>query len=88
MRQKRISLGTFLYLVECKKYAPSRHVGVELVRRLYGVVELEKATAGIVTTTSYFTKGAKDLQSQLLHHISLKDYVSIQGWLKSIQKNA
>ncbi|MFC2043953.1 restriction endonuclease [Chloroflexota bacterium] len=78
------SLGTFLYIVQCKKYAPNRPVGVELVRELYGIVQVEKITAGIIATTSYFTRGAKDLQSKLLYQISLKDYFEIQRWLKSI----
>lgn len=79
------TLGSFLYIVQCKKYAPNRPVGVELVRELYGIVQIEKATAGIIATTSYFTKGAKDLQNQLLYQISLKDYIGVQEWLKSIQ---
>jgi restriction system protein len=58
-------------------------VGVEVVRELYGVVQVEKATAGIVATTSHFTKGAKDLQSQLSYQMSLKDYVDVQEWLRS-----
>ncbi|GAH44709.1 unnamed protein product, partial [marine sediment metagenome] len=79
------TLGSFLYIVQCKKYAPNRPVGVELVRELYGIVQVEKATAGIIATTSYFTKGAKALQNQLLYQISLKDYIGVQEWLKSIQ---
>lgn len=80
------TLGTFLYVVQCKKYAPNRPVGVELVRQLYGVVQVAKVTAGIIATTSHFTKGAKELQSQLLYQMSLKDYIEIQAWLKSVLK--
>lgn len=57
-------LGSFLYLVECKKYAPNHHVGIDVIQRLYGVVSDEKATAGIIVTTSYFTKSAKDFQKK------------------------
>lgn len=81
----RNTLGSFLYIVQCKKYAPNRPVGVELVRELYGIVQVEKATAGIIATTSYFTKGAKDLRDKLLYQISLKDYIGVQEWLKSVQ---
>src|SRR5215213_9454961 len=42
------SVGSFLYVVECKKYAPGRPVGVALVRNLYGVVQAERASAGIL----------------------------------------
>jgi restriction system protein len=79
---KKDSLGTFLYLVQCKKYAPNRPVGVEIVRELYGVVQIHGATSGIIATTSYFTKGAKSLQNQLLYRLNLKDYLDIQKWLK------
>jgi restriction system protein len=41
-------LGSFLYVVECKKYAPDHRVGVGLIRELNGVVQAERATAGIL----------------------------------------
>lgn len=81
---KRDELGSFLYVVECKKYSPDNPVGVSLVRQLYGVVQAEKATAGILATTSFFTKGAKEFQTQVAYQISLQDYLGIQKWLKSI----
>jgi HJR/Mrr/RecB family endonuclease len=48
-------IGRHLYYVECKRYAPSRPVDVSLVRQLYGVVEADRATAGLLVTTSRFT---------------------------------
>ncbi|MBU1723414.1 MAG: restriction endonuclease, partial [Gammaproteobacteria bacterium] len=77
-------LGSFLYVVECKKYAPDNPVGVGLIRQLNGVVQAERATAGILATTSFFTKGAKEFQARLSHQIGLKDYVGIQEWLDTI----
>src|SRR5687768_8118115 len=53
----RNEFGSFLYLVECKRYAPDHSVGVEIVRSLYGTLQIERATAGILVTTSAFTKG-------------------------------
>jgi restriction system protein len=47
------------FLIECKRYHPTNKVGVELVRALYGVRMHEKATKGILATTSTFTRGAK-----------------------------
>ncbi len=78
-------LGSFLYIVECKKYAPDNPVGVALVRQLYGVVQAEKATAGILATTSFFTKDAKEFQGQAAFQISLQDYLGIQKWLQSVR---
>lgn len=86
---KKDDLGSFLYVVECKKYAPGNHVGVGLIRQLNGVVQAERATAGILATTSFFTKGAKELQARLSNQISLKDYLGIQEWLQKVfHKNA
>ena len=83
---KKDFLGTFLYIVECKKYAPDHPVGVALVRQLNGVVQAEQATAGILVTTSFFTKGAKEFQKMISFQVSLKDYLGIQDWLEIILK--
>jgi restriction system protein len=83
---KQDHLGTFLYVVECKKYAPDHPVGVGLVRQLSGVVHAEQATAGILATTSFFTRGAKEFQRQMAFQISLKDYFGITGWLRAVVK--
>lgn len=74
-------LGEFLYLVECKRYAPNRTVGVRLVRHLNGIVDEKRATAGILVTTSHFTKEAQEFQRQLRHRLSLRDYLHLQEWL-------
>jgi restriction system protein len=71
-------LGSFLYIVECKKYAPDNRIGVGIIRHLNGVVQAEQATAGILATTSFFTSGAREFQRRIAHQISLKDYVAIQ----------
>lgn len=81
---KKDNLGTFLYIVECKKYGPDNHVGVGLIRELYGVVQAERATAGILATTSFFSKPAQDFQESIKYHVSLRDYIDIQKWLRNI----
>ncbi|MFM6171359.1 MAG: restriction endonuclease, partial [Sphaerospermopsis kisseleviana] len=83
---KRDDLGTFLYVVECKKYSPDHKVGVGLIRELNGVVQAERATAGILATTSFFTKGAKEFQERLSNQISLKDYLGLQEWMSKALK--
>ena len=75
------ALGTFLYLVECKKYAPNNPVGVGIVRQLHGVVQADRATAGILVTTSHYTNGAKEFQRKVAFQMQLKDYDNIQEWL-------
>lgn len=74
-------LGKHLYLVECKRYRSDRPVGVTVVRQLYGVVTQERATAGLVITTSNFTKNAVAFRNTVEHQMSLKDYESLCDWL-------
>jgi restriction system protein len=78
---RKDGIGEFLYLVECKRYAQFRPVGVDVVRSLYGVVQKERATAGIIVTTSRFTRGAAEFQTTVPHQLSLRDYLHLQEWL-------
>lgn len=71
--QKSI-LGEFCVYVECKKYDTSRPISVRLVRELYGTITHDNATAGMIITTSYFTKDAKEYTEQIRHRMTLKDY--------------
>lgn len=73
--------GSFLYVVECKKYKPTYKVGVSVLRDLYGVLSKEKATYGIAVTTSYFSKPAQEFQKDIQYQMSLQDFNSIQKWL-------
>ena len=78
---KQLEVGSFLYIVECKKYAPENKVGVGLIRQLLGVVAQRKATAGILATTSFFTAGAQEFQRDVQWQLSLKDYADVEAWL-------
>jgi restriction system protein len=78
----KTDLGSFLYVVQCKKYNVEHRVGVGLIRDLLGTVELERATAGIMVTSSFFTKDARELQQKMAYRISLQDYFGIQKWIK------
>lgn len=80
----KTSVGEHLYLVECKRYSQDRPVGVQLVRQLYGIVEVERATAGLLVTTSSFTAGATNLQKTLAHRIALRDYSGIVSWIQKL----
>ena len=75
-------VGKHLYLVECKQYAQSNPVGVSIVRALYGVVERKKASAGLIVTTSRFTKGALEFQADIPHRMSLRKYEDLRELLE------
>lgn len=77
------ALGSLLYLVECKRYARDRKVGVELVRAIHGVTQAERATKGVIVTTSSFTRGALAFASPLKYGIELRDFDALTSWLNS-----
>lgn len=85
---KKDGVGTFMYLVECKKYSPKNKVGVSVVRSLHGVVQHKRANAGLVVTTSSFTKGAKEFQAEIKYQLQLADYMALHEWLEKIAKGA
>lgn len=70
------------FLVECKRYTPPHNVDVSIARQLYGVVQQERASGGIIVTTSYFTKPAKEFAETIPYHLFLRDFDDITHWLK------
>jgi restriction system protein len=78
---RKDGLGKFLYLVECKRYVPPNKVGVEIARSLYGVVQTQRATAGAIVTTSFFTAGAESFRREVQHQLHLHDYIALQKWI-------
>jgi len=81
---KREDIGDILTIVECKKYNPNHPVGVDIVRGIYGVLNVEKASHAMIATTSHFTSGAIALQRKLQYQISLKDHVDITNWMQKV----
>jgi len=79
-------LGDFIYYVECKKYAPKRHIGVGIVRNLVGTVNTDRVNGGILATTSFFTRDARKfvLDNKLDFQIKMHDYNKIQQLLNGV----
>lgn len=71
----------FVALVECKKYSRDRRVGVEVVRGLYGVTEMNGANQGLVVTSSFFTRGAVEEKARIGSKMELRDYDALSSWL-------
>ena len=78
-------LGEFCIYVECKRYDMSNPISVKFVRELYGSVMADNATAGMIITTSYFTKDAKEYQNKIKHRMTLKDYNDLIQEINNIQ---
>ncbi len=81
-------IGTETYLVECKRYSERRSVGIEIVRSLMGVVQINNATKGIISTTTHFSRDAKELAEQYSSRIMLQDYDFLKDWLMRIGVSA
>jgi hypothetical protein len=75
-------VGRLLYLVECKRHLRTRPVGIGIVQRLYGVVAQERATAGLIVTTSRFSKEALTFAETVKHRLGLRDYENMKIWLR------
>lgn len=74
------------YLIQAKANDPQRPVGIEAVRTLYGVVERERATHGILATTSRFTAGALKESHALRYRVSLADFKKVLEWTREYQR--
>lgn len=79
-------LGDFIYYVECKKYAADDPVGVGIVRAFDGVINMNRVNGGIIATTSYFAKDARDLilDKNLSYQIQMHDYNKIGEMLNQV----
>lgn len=78
---KKDPITNLMFMVECKRYTPPNKVSVETARQLYGVVQQERANAGIIVTTSYFTKPAKDFANGVPYQLFLRDFDYLSQWL-------
>jgi len=74
---KRDGFGNFLTIVDCKRYSKQNPVGIDLVRTMYGTLNITKASHGIIATTSRFTKDAKELAEEYKYQLSLRDHADI-----------
>ena len=77
----RNAVCEYLTLVECKKYAANRKVGVGVVREVSGVHHLKRASKSLIVTTSFFSKDANLEARTMEHQLQLKDYTDIKAWL-------
>jgi hypothetical protein len=73
----------FRLVVECKRYAEHRAVGVEAVRGMAFLLDKYQADRAILATTSYFSRDArKEAGHPSLWRVSLKDFEALREWLQ------
>ncbi len=75
-------VGNLMIYAECKQNAPDRPVGVSVVSDLVGRMTADRATAGIVVTSSYFSPDAKTFQSKFNHQMTLIDFIKLSAMIK------
>jgi restriction system protein len=79
---KKYRDGQHKLLIEAKRYARSRPVGVAVVRQLLQVRDEERATRVILATTSRFTKGARELCRKHEYELDLRDHDDLIAWAR------
>jgi restriction system protein len=79
--------GTFLCLVEAKRYRADRKIGVELVRTLYGILCDYQANSAMMVTTSSFSRDARMFGSKHQYQLALRDYADLTSWLRNYGKS-
>jgi hypothetical protein len=77
----RTTVCNFLIFVECKKWAPDNHVGIDIVQRLFGVQQIGQANKSMIITTSYFTEPAIKEAKRYNGMMDLHDFNSLKDWL-------
>lgn len=81
--ERRVNGIPIVVFVECKKFSKDRKVGVGIARSLIGSLDSgpEKATMGVIATTSTFTKDARDL---IVGHSRLdgRDIDGLTQWVR------
>jgi len=75
-------------LVQAKRYASHRKVGVSVVREVLYLVERHRVNSGLIATTSHFTEVAS--RERELHNwrLGLRDKEAILEWLNSHAKKS
>lgn len=78
--------GETLTLVQCKKNSDRNPVRVGVVREVAGSLNIHRATAAAIFTTSRFTKTAIKEAEALRYRLSLNDYLKIVAMLASLRR--
>lgn len=76
-------LGDVRAIWQAKKYGPDRKVTLNHLRELSAVVERDRATKGILITTSSFTGGAIEWVRSDRYRLDAKDGGYVEQWVRS-----
>jgi len=77
----KTAVTSFLMFVECKRWNPSKKVGISVVQRLHGAAKTDGAHKSMIVTTSFFTKTAQDEQKKIRREMELIDFDKLKVML-------
>jgi RNA recognition motif-containing protein len=80
--------GPALYVVQCKRQSPTNRVGRPTLQQLWGVWLETGATKAVLATTSFFTRPAREFQTNKQHRMELRDFDGIREWLRACSQEA
>jgi HJR/Mrr/RecB family endonuclease len=82
LAKRKIEIGEILMIVECKKYDAARKIGLSIVERfLFTIRDRDKASCGLIATTSFFSADAKAKASEYQWQMKLADRNQIIKWI-------
>lgn len=71
-----------LLIVECKRLARSRKVGIDIVQRFLWILDYQgKANGGLIATTSSFSSDARRLAAGHRWRLDLCEFDGLRHWL-------
>jgi restriction endonuclease Mrr len=74
------------WIIECKKNSAKNKVGLDIVRKLYGLRTEMNVGGALLATTSYFSEDAKAYKASR-YDLKLRDYESILEWINQYRPN-
>jgi len=76
------TLGSIRSIWQAKKYAPTNKVQLHEVRELSGVLETDRATKGVMVTTSKLTRGAIEWIRRDRYRLDFMEGGDVRMWLE------
>lgn len=75
-------IGKLLTIVECKRHAADRPVGIDIVERFMWAIERkDKASCGLIATTSHFSPEALRLEKEFSWRLKLRNFEGLKEWI-------
>jgi HJR/Mrr/RecB family endonuclease len=77
-------LGPELVLIQAKRYATDRSVGIEAVKALWSDVNEAGATRGVIATTSKLAPGARAYCEARRYRLTAAERPTVDQWLRGL----